>query len=223
MRASLVLLFGLLPLACSGPGVADLATSEIVMTVSALASAPEQVALGESAGGLGVTRVFLNTSALGLVACDSGVADLTLGRRGYDLLAEPPARELVGTAVTELCSVRIDIDAVKPTPEGVPAGAALYAEGTDADGAEVSFSTSSSTSVLLQAVDDVPFGDQPLLLGLDVSVWLGQLSPDDAMSDPEGAQAELDSRTASALAIYADLNDNRALDDDETTPLAVAR
>lgn len=193
------------------------------MTVSAVASAPEQVALGEGAGGLGVTRAFLNTSALGLLPCDAGAADLTLGRRGYDLLAEPAPRELVGTAVTKFCSVRLDIDPVKPTPEGVPEDAAIYAEGTDAAGTAFGFSTSTSTSVLLQAVDDVPFGDQPLLLGLDVSVWLGELTLDDVTNDPEAAQAELDSHTASALAVYADLNDDRALDDDETTPLAVAR
>jgi hypothetical protein len=223
MRASFGLLLGLLPLACSGPGVADLGTSEIALTVSAVASAPELVALGEQPGDLSVQRLFLNTSSLTLLACDSGAADVTLGRRGYDLLAEPAPRELVGTAVTKLCALRVDIDPVKPTPEGIPEDAALYAEATDATGATFSFSTATSSSVLLEAVGDVPFGDQPLLLGLDVSVWLGEVALADLENDPEAARASIDAQIAPALAVYADLNDNQVLDDDETDRLAIAR
>jgi hypothetical protein len=222
MRPSLLsLLLTPLALACGSPGVADLAASEVVITVTGVASAPERVALGDSQGGLGVSRVFVSASSFSLLPCDAGASDLTLEPRGYDLLAEAVPREVVGTLVTELCGFRLDIDPVAQNAlEGVPEGASLFVEGTDAAGAAFTLSSEASTSVRLAAVDGVSVGDVPLLLGLDVSAWLEgvPLTPELA----EMTSEQLAERAPAAFALYADTNDNQSLDEDETTPVAVA-
>jgi hypothetical protein len=201
--------------------VADLAASEVVITVTGVASAPDVAALGESQGGLGVSRVFVSSSSFRLLPCDSGAAKVTLEPRGYDLLAEAKPREVVGTLVTDWCGLQVDIDPVaQNAAEGVPEAASLYVEGTDADGATFALTSESSTSVLLEAVDGVSFGDVPLLLGLDVSTWLEgiPLTPELAVTAGE----QLVERAPAALALYADANQNQSLDEDETTPVAVA-
>jgi hypothetical protein len=221
MRRSLLwLLVTPLALACSSPGVADLAASEVVITVTGVASEPELAALGDSQGGLGVSRVFVSTSSFSLLPCDAGASDLTLEPRGYDLLAEAVPREVVGTLVTDLCSLRLDIDPVAQSAlEGVPEGASLYVEGTDAAGTAFTLASESSTSLRLEAVDGVSFGDAPLLLGLDVSTWLDgvPLTPELALV----ASEQLVERLPGAFALYADENENQRLDEDETTPVAV--
>lgn len=221
MRPRLLsLLLTPLALACSSPGVANLAASEVVITVTGVASARDVAALGASQGGLGVSRVFVSSSSFRLLPCDSGTAKVTLDPRGYDLLAEAVPREAVGTLVTDWCGLQLDIDPVaQNTAEGVPAGASLYVEGTDADDAAFALTSEASTSVLLQAVNGVSFGDVPLLLGLDVSVWLEgvPLTPELALMAGE----QLVERAPAALALYADPNGNQSLDADETTPVAV--
>jgi hypothetical protein len=224
MRPSLLSLLTLtltpLALACSSPGVANLAASEVVVTVTGVATAPEVAALGESQGGLGVSRVFVSSSSFRLLPCDSSAADITLEPRGYDLLAKAVPREAVGTLVTDWCGLQLDIDPVaRNTTEGVPEGASLYVEGTDADGAAFALTSEASTSVLLEAIAGVSFGDVPLLLGLDVSAWLEgvALAPELA----EMSSEQLVERLPVALALYADANENQSLDEDETTPVAV--
>jgi hypothetical protein len=130
-------------------------------------------------------------------------------------------REAVGTLVTDWCGLELDIDPVaKNATDGVPEGASLYVEGTDADGAAFALTSEASASVRLEAVDGASFGDVPLLLGLDVSAWLDgvPLAPELALTAGE----QLVERASAALALYADPNDSQSLDDDETTPVAVA-
>jgi hypothetical protein len=222
MRPTLLsLLLAPLSLACSGPGVADLRISEVSISVTAVASTPDAVSLGEAQQGLGVARAYLSASSLSLLPCDDGAAELVLPARSYDLLGSPAPRERVATAVTELCGLRLDIDSLRQNePEGVPQGATLYAEGEDAEGIAFAFSTPTASSILLEAVADMPFGDEPLLLALDVSAWLADVPIDEFTTDAEGVQTLVDSRTASALAVYADLDDDQLLDEDETRPVA---
>jgi hypothetical protein len=222
MRSSVLALFSVTPfaLACSSPGVANLAASEVVVTVTGVASAPEVAALGESQGGLGVSRVFVSTSSFRLLPCDSGSADITLGPRGYDLLADAVPREPVGTLVTDWCGLQLDIAPVaRNAAEGVPEGASLYVEGTDPEGTAFALSSSASTSVLLEAVDGVSFGRVPLLLGLDVSTWLEGVNLSPELGETTGEQ--LAERAPAAFALYADAEENQSLDEDETTPVAV--
>lgn len=215
----LALLVTPLALACSSPGVANLAASEVAVTVTGVASAPEVAALGESQGGLSVSRVFVSSSSFRLLPCDSGSADVTLEPRGYDLLAEAVPREVVGTLVTKWCGLQLDIDPVsRNAAEGVPDGASLYVEGTDAEGAAFALSSAASTSVKLEALDGEGFGSVALLLGLDVSTWLEgvMLTPEQADMTSE----QLSERAPTAFGLYADQNDNQSLDEDETTPVA---
>lgn len=221
MRLPLLgLLITPLALACSSPGVANLAASEVVVTVTGVASAPEVAAIGESQGGLGVSRVFVSSSSLRLLPCDSGSADVTLEPRGYDLVAETVPREVVGTLVTDWCGLQLDIDPLaRNAADGVPEGASLYVEGTDPEGTAFALSSDASTSLRLEAVDGASFGRVPLLLGLDVSTWLEgvKLAPELA----EMTSEQLVERAPAAFALYADANENQSLDEDETTPVAM--
>jgi hypothetical protein len=225
MRPFVTILFALLPLACGGPSVGDILSEEVRMTVTAVASAPEVVSLGDSSGGLGVTRLYVSTSSLTTMPCSDDASDIVLGARGFDLLTSPPPHETISTSVTELCGLRLDIDPVSQNAlDGIPEGATLFAEGTDAAGEAFAFSTESSSSIVLEAVGGVAFGRRPLLLGFDVSTWLAGLPL--AAELPSRASQEhelLDEQALEAFALYVDENENLSLDDDEKTPVATVR
>lgn len=222
MRQLFALLpFALLTIACGGPSVGDILGDEVRMTATGVASAPEVASIGEASGGLGVTRLYVSTSSLSVLPCSDDASDIVLGARGFDLLTSPPPHETISTSVTELCGLRIDIDPVSQNAlDGIPEGAALYVEGTDAEGAAFALSSDTSSSILLEAVDGKAFGDAPLLLGLDVSSWLDSVSLAADMTSQ--AQELLDTQTRSAFALYVDANENKRLDDDEATPVARA-
>jgi hypothetical protein len=161
------------------------------------------------------------------VACRAGASDLTLGARGYDLLQEPAPSERVTTAVSELCGLRVDIDPVSESAaDGIPKGASLYVEGQDAAGESFALTSESSASLMFEAESGSSFGEQPLLLGFDVSVWLAGLPlPADMadMADMVDMAAQLfDSQLVDSAALYVDSNGNHVLDDDEQTPVARA-
>lgn len=125
--------------ACGGPSLADLEQDEVSLTVVAVASVPAVAALGESQGGLGVTRAFVSASAVTLLPCQGDAGELELGGRGYELAAEPPMTERVTTAVSELCGLRLDIDPVASNArQGIPEGASLYVEAQPAEGDSIS-------------------------------------------------------------------------------------
>lgn len=206
--------------ACGGPTLADLQADEVSMAVTGLASDPSVAAAGESAGGLGVTRAFVSTSAVTLLPCSSDAAELDLGARGYELTQDPPMTERVTTAVLELCGLRVDIDPVAASAsQDLATGTTLYVEGQDADGNDFSISSMSSLSLLFAADGGASFGDQPLLLGFDLSQWLAGLPVPDK---PKASSALLDSQLLDAAALYADSNGNGALEADEMTPVARA-
>jgi hypothetical protein len=215
------LVAGLLATACGGPTLGDLVEDEVSVTVLGVASAPDVAAIGDAQGGLAVSRAFVSTSALRLVACRAGAGDITLGARGYDLLQDPAPSERVTTAVSELCGLRVDIDPVSESAaEGIPTGASLYVEGQDAAGEAFTLVSESSASLLFEAESGSSFGEQPLLLGFDVSVWLAGLPLPEKLAD---MSAELfDSQLHDCAALYVDSNGNQALDDDEQTPVARA-
>lgn len=215
------LALGLLGLGCGGPSVADLAQDEVVLTVSAVVSDAEVASTGESQGGLGVSRAFVSASAVTLLPCLSDASPLGLGARGYELAQDPPMTERVTTAVSELCGLRVEIDPVDAvTAEGVEPGTTLYVAATDADGNDVTLSSDASLSLLFEPEAGASFGDQPLLLGFDVSIWLAGLPLPEEMADQSAAL--LDAQLRESAALYVDRNLNHALDADEQTPVARA-
>lgn len=212
------LLVAALAAACGGPEVGDIVGNEVNLTVTAVASAPEVAALGEAAGGLGVARAFVSTSSLSLMPCGSSASDVTLGARGYDLLQEPAPSERVTTATYELCGLRIDIDPVSES--GIPEEASLYVEGQDAAGEPFTFKSERSASLLFEPESGSSFGEQPLLLGFDVSVWLAGLP---LPAEQAEMSAELfDAQLIGSAALYVDSNGDGQLDADEKTPVALA-
>jgi hypothetical protein len=207
--------------ACGGPGVVGILDDQVTLTVRGLASKPEVAALGDARGGLGVSRAFVSASALSLIPCRADAADIVLSGRGYDLLSLPPPSEGVTTAVRELCGLRVDIDPVSQSAtDGVPKGASLYVEGQDASGMPFTLSSESSSSLLFEAEAGSSFGDQPLLLGFDLSIWLAGLPLPADMADMSARL--FDSQLRDSAALYVDANGNQALDDGEQTPVAHA-
>jgi hypothetical protein len=205
-------LAGLLAIGCGGPTLADLEQDEVKLTVTMV---------GESPDGLEPSRAFVSTSALSLLPCRADASEVVLGARGYDLLAEPPMSERVTTAVAELCGLRVDVDPVaEAASAGVPDGASLYVEGQDTAGASLALTSQSSISLLFEADSGSSFGEQPLLLGFDLSVWLAGLPLPDDMADESALL--FDSQLRDAAALYVDSNGNQALDEDEQTPVAHA-
>ena len=215
------LALALLGLGCGGPSVADLAGDEVLLTVTAVTSDPNVASTGESQGGLGVSRAFVSASAVTLLPCSRDAGALDLGARGYELAQDPPMTERVTTAVAELCGLRVDIDPVDAVAaEGIEPGTTLYVAARDADGNDVTLSSDQSLSLLFEAESGASFGDQPLLLGFDVSTWLAGLPLPEEMAD-ESATV-LDSQLLGSAALYVDRNLNHALDADEQTPVARA-
>ncbi len=208
-----------LPLGCGGPEVGELALSAVSLTLSAVSSAPELANVVEPAGGLVVTRAWVSASSLSLLPCRSNTADLTLSPRGYELLSEPRPGEYVSTAVTTLCGVRVDIDPLaQNAAEGVPEGAAIFVEGQQADGSPFALHSPLSSQLVLEAEPSVSFGEQPLILGFDVAVWLAAID----FARPDAGE-QLTLQLATSVAIYLDANDDGNLDEDERTQVAWVR
>lgn len=215
------LLVAVMAAACGGPEVGDIVGNEVNLTVTGIASTPEQAALGEPQAGLGVSRAFVSSSALSLLPCSANASDVTLGARGYELLQEPPPSERVSTAAFELCGLRVDVDPVSESAvDGIPEGSSLYVEGKNAAGEPFTLASERSVSLLFEPESGSSFGEQPLLLGFDVSVWLAGLPLPAELAD---MSAELfDAQLLDAAALYVDSNGNQVLDDDEQTPVARA-
>lgn len=214
-------------LGCGGPTLADLEQDEVLLTVTAVASDAKVAAPGESEGGLSVSRAFVSASAVTLLPCSSDVGALGLGARGYELAQDPPMTERVTTAVSEFCGLRVEIDPVDAvTADGVEPGTTLLVTARDAAGSDVTLTSESSASLLFAAESGSSFGDQPLLLGFDVSTWLAglPLPPSEDMTDDmaEESNALFAAQLAASTALYVDSNLNHALDADEQTPVARA-
>ncbi len=199
-----------LPVACGGPSALEIAEQEIVLSVAGTTSAPDAAAIGESEGGLGVERAVVRATAVTLSACRADTADLTLGARAYDLLSQPPASELVLTAATELCRIRVEIDASKRNQlENVPDAASLYVSGVTHQGERVEWSSPRSFSLVFDAGEEHSFGADPLLLGFDLAAWLASLPVPDGLEDEELERFEAQLRDAAAL--YVDRDGDGAL------------
>jgi hypothetical protein len=208
-----ILALSTLAVACGGPTVGEIVSQEIVVTVRAVASEPKEDTK--------VTRAFLSTSALTLTACNEEVAPIVLDPRGYELVSDDPYQETIRTAVNELCSVRLDVEPLDENEsEGVPAGASVYVEGTDASGEPFTLSSESAFSLSLEADADSSLGKVPLLVGFDVSVWLKGLPLPPDMSDMAAQMFE--EQLTDATALYVDYDEDGVLDDDESTPISHA-
>ena len=208
----------LLSLGCGSPSLGELETSAVSITLTAKASAPAVAALGAPAGGLGVSRAFVSASSLTLLPC-SDAAELVLPPRGYDLLASPAPNEYVTTAVTELCGLRLDVDPLaQNAADGIPEGASMYVEGTDAAGTPFALTSEQSLSFMLEAPADSSFGDLPLFIAFDLSTWLQAIVLTEDMADE--AVELLESQARASVAVYTDTDRSGSLDDAEQTPVA---
>jgi hypothetical protein len=207
-------------LGCSGGELGELELNAVQLGVTAYTSQPEIAAVGASAGGLVITQAFVSASGLALSACREGVAALALPARGYDLLAVPPPSELITTAVSEYCELRLDLDPVEYNARGdVPPGACLFVAGALADGTPFTIESSESVGLRLTTEPGTHFGEEPLLLGFDLGVWLAEVNP----PSPR-APIRLTMRTESAVKLFVDTNGDQLLGPDEAeSAVAVTR
>lgn len=212
---SLLFVSSSLGLGCGGPTVADIVESEVTLTVQGVASAPDVAAIGEPEAGLGVTRAVLRVSGVKLEPCRESVNELVLAPRAYELLDTPAPSESVSTAVQELCGLQVDIEPSSTSQvDGVPEAATLYVEGSDEKGEAFALTSDAVTSLRFETDQSASFGEQPLLLGIDVSTWLADLPRDEDVSE------QLADQLKGAAALFVDGNGNGKLDDDEQTPIA---
>jgi len=212
-------LLGALALAaCGGPEVGDIAGQQLTLQVSGVYLGSEAVASGDERGDFTISRALLSVDSLTFTPCAEGARAITLAPRVYDLLAAPPLGETVTTAVSEFCSLRVDLT---PSPditeEGASSGDSLLYEAQDETEAKIAYAAEDSPSLTFTTEDGVSFGEQPLLLGFELSAWLTYLA-DGATSESVGLEPSLDE----VCALYVDSNGNDALDDDEQTPVAQA-
>jgi hypothetical protein len=220
MRSSWLLAVSSL-LGCGGPTLGELETPSVSVVVTAISTEEDVVAAGEPQGGLGVERAFVSMSSLTITPCRRDASEITLSPRGYELVSELPNEELVDTAVTELCGLRFDVDPLaENATEGVPEGAALYVAGNDAADMPYELASERSLSFSFEVEEDASFGDQPLLLGFDLSVWLAAVPVEPGAE--EVAQTLFENQLSAAVALYSDSNENHVVDEDEQTPVATA-
>jgi hypothetical protein len=199
---------------CGGASLGDLEGPSVSVTLTTTASDPSIATTGEPSGGLLVARVFVSTSSFTLQPCSEEAAEIVLPPRGYDLVTSPVPSEYVTTAVTELCGLRLDIDPLsRNASEGVPEGASMYVQGSDAAGAPFELSSEQSLSLALEANPNSSFGDQPLILAFDLSTWLANIPRAEGMA--EIAIELFETQARSSVGLYVDANENGGLDEDE--------
>ncbi len=203
------LLLALVPLACGGPTVGEIASLEVSLSLSGVGETED----------VEVSRLYLSAASLSLIPCRENIEPLALPAREYDLLVEPAPRELVRTAVTELCALELEVEAAGESKlDGIPEGAALWVEGTDAAGEPFAVASTRATTLRLESSDEGGFGVVPSLLGLDLGELLSSVPLGGSEEEVDLALSE---RLAPAAALYADENGDRRLGKDEGTPIAL--
>jgi hypothetical protein len=214
---ALIALCGLFGAACSGPAAGDAAEQQVTLQVSGVYLGDSAIASGDARGDFTMSRALVSFGGISLVPCASGAAEISIAPRVYDLMAMPPPGEAVSTAVSEYCGLRVDLAPAPDAADGMPKGDSLLFDVQDASGPVGPLEAEDSPSLTFTADAGASFGDQPLLLGFDLSGWLSYLAGSEL--DPEHPSL-FDGTLSDVSALYVDANANGALDTDEQTPIA---
>jgi hypothetical protein len=205
--------------ACGGPTVADIESDVLTLQVTGVYLGPKAVASGDERGDFTLSRALISVDSMTFTPCAAGSGSIILEPRVYDLLADPPLGETVTTAVSEFCTLRVDLTpSPDVTEDGTSPSESLLLEAQDETEAKVTHGGEDSPSLTFTAEDDASFGDRPLLLAFDLSAWLAFLAGE--ATDPNPGL--FDSTLTDVAALYVDSNGNDALDEDEQTPVAHA-
>jgi hypothetical protein len=201
------------------------------LTLSAVSSAPDAVALGQAQGGLLVERAVVNITAISLLPCAGGAPLPVVTARTFDLLAAPAPETL--SADGALCGLHVELAPASDDSSGVPLGASLFLRGQRTDGSPFEVVSSAARGLDLEAVDPAGFGQLPLLLGFDVGVWFSGVDVHGAHAGADGVArldatlnadllAAFDARTSLSVALYADPNADGVLSASEARPIATS-
>jgi len=181
--------------------------------------------------GVTVESAQLSLALVSLEACAADTATLQTRNFPIELLHEPAPRVIFVSAVTDYCSVGVDL---------APAGASdllpdlkgytVLLRGTRADGAAFELKSTLLTSFVFES-SSLLAADK-LVVGVDLERWLSDVDLDaatttddvalvDADDNPEELAA-FDAAVGGAFALYADANGDGTLSESELTPVATA-
>jgi hypothetical protein len=173
----------------------------------------------------------LSLALVSLEACAADTATLNTRNFPIELLHQPAPHVIFVSAVTDYCSVGVDLAPAGPS-DLLPdlQGYTVLFRGTRADGAAFELRSTLNTSFVFES--GTLLAADKLVVGVDLEQWLSDVDLDaatttddvalvDADDNPDQLAA-FDAAVRSAFALYEDTNGDGALSDSELTPVATA-
>ena len=186
---------------------------------------------------VGDQRLTIDGSAvyiqkLTFIPCDPQAASIGTTAFPVDLLVFPPSGLVLDSAVSDYCSIHVELAAGTSTKPALDA-ASVHFTGSRAD--DVPFEVTSTVSATLDFVSmpiGTPLAATKLFLGVDFDAWFADMDVAGAEPDDDGTVvvnadtnpdllAAFDDATASAFALYVDANHDGSLTDAELEPVAL--
>ncbi|HEX5098364.1 MAG TPA: hypothetical protein VFV94_02645 [Polyangiaceae bacterium] len=225
---------GVLFVAAAGPAIAGCSSATVPPTVD-----PPEIQISALDGAVEDQSLAIDGAAiyihkLTFIPCDPQAASIGTTAFPIDLFVFPPSSLTLDTAVSDYCSVHVELEAGTSTKPALDA-ASVHVTGSREDGA--AFDVTSTVAATLDFVS-MPIGKPlpatKLFLGIDFDAWLANADVAGAEPDDDGAVivnagantellAAFDDATASAFALYVDENHDGTLTDAELEPVASAQ
>jgi hypothetical protein len=223
-RGSLFVLAGLAALGCSSADVPPTVDPPEIQ-ISALDGTVEDQSLG-----LDGAAIYIHK--LTFIPCDPKAASVGTSAFPVDVFVFPPSSLALDTAVSDYCSIHVELAAGTSTKPALDA-ASVHVTGSRDDGAP--FDVTSTVAATLDFVSmpvGKPLDATKLFLGVDFDAWFADADVSGAEPDDDGAVlvnadtnadllAAFDASTSSAFALYVDENRDGTLTDDELEPVAL--
>lgn len=180
---------------------------------------------------LGLDKAAVYIQKLTFVPCDPKAASLGTTAFPVDVFVFPPSSLTLDTAVSDYCTIHVELAAGTSTKPALEA-ATVHVAGSRDDG--VPFEVTSTVAASLDFVSmpaGKPFDATKLFLGVDFDAWFADADVSGTEPDDDGAvlvnadsNSDLldafDAATTGAFALYVDANRDGMLTDDELEPVA---
>jgi len=180
---------------------------------------------------LGIDGAAIYIQKLTFIPCDPQAASIGTTAFPVDVFVFPPSSLALDTAVSDYCSIHVELAAGTSTKLALDA-ATVHVAGSREDGTP--FDVTSTVAAKLDFVSmpiGKPLAATKLFLGVDFDAWFADADVSGAEPDDDGAVvvnadsnadllAPFDAATTSAFALYVDENRDGTLTDDELEPVA---
>jgi len=212
----------------AGVGVAGCSSATVPPTVD-----PPQIQISALDGSvesqsLGLDAAAIYIEKLSFIPCDPKAASLGTTAFPVDVFKFPPSSLTLDSAVSDYCTIYVELKAGTSTAHGLDASS-VHVAGARDDG--VTFDVTSTVAVSLDFVSSKPFDATKLFLGVDFDAWFADAHVKGAEPNDDGAVvvnadtnadllAAFDAATTNAFALYVDANHDGKLTDDELEPVA---